>query len=56
MKTQNSKIFRGSMPPDPPSKKRHRRRSIASNIHLGTPPCKKVGYAPENNYRTVVFT
>ena len=49
MKTQNSKIFRGSMHPDPPSKKRLRRLIVnrASNIHLGTPPCKKAGYTPE---------
>ena len=48
MKTQNSKIFRGSMPPDPPSKKRlhHSIVNRASNIHLGTPPCKKASYAP----------
>ena len=37
------------MPPDPPNKERLRRSVVnrASNTTLGTPLCKKTGYAPD---------
>ena len=38
----------GGIPPDPPNKERLRRSVVnrASNTTLGTPLCKKAGYAP----------
>lgn len=48
LRTLNTKIFWESMPPEPPSKERLQPSMVnrASNTTLGTPLCKKPGYAP----------